>query len=347
MGHRIGLFVLGLVASSCVIAPLDGGKVDARADGTPVPIDVTGYALSANVPVRFEVKNQRTGAWELLGATRSSTTGETLFRWDIKDVLVREPRWVGSSRRGAPGDYFAEVRGRSGADRGPMATYDEEGAACLREKLARGEDWVLAGRDCATGDTVTVYWDEGDVDAQATRQQLTNNTGECVGVPRTVHPLEGEEGHWLATRLSAPRAPFVVTDLRYILAGQPQLGCNGRLQHRVRVFRSSDRRPARAPEYLGEYSVTPRGPGSLGAAFAENIELDPPVILEGGESLFVAIEMPRTGEDSYLCVTACDGASPTERYYWSFATDAPFQWQAFEDFDFASRPLVTAEGYAE
>lgn len=169
---------------------------------------------------------------------------------------------------------------------------------------------------------------------------LSNNDASCEVT--SISAADGEGSHLGAARLTPPAYPFTVSRIKYGLSPSDDI-CNAGLEHRVDVFVGSAAVPPETPDVL----VSATTPATDTPPDRIELDVSPPVTLEQGEHLFVAIEMVADGAER-LCVVTCSGpAAAEDRNYWSNATAPPYPWATLASFDLDFNYDITAEGYAE
>src|SRR6185503_4015528 len=106
-------------------------------------------------------------------------------------------------------------------------------------------------------------------------------------------------GHWYGARLTPPATPFTVTAVQYTLIGGGE--CDNGLAHQVQVWVEAADAPAAEPPDATIADVA-AGESAEGVRVVR-VDLEDAIVVDEGESLFVAVEM--TGDDvGRLCVGA-------------------------------------------
>jgi hypothetical protein len=167
---------------------------------------------------------------------------------------------------------------------------------------------------------------------------LTNNDATCgVG---GIEPLPEEYGHRAAGRLTPPSYPFEVNTVRYrMIDNMMPTGCID-LAHDVFVFAATGTTPPAAPVPHETITVPT---GSIVGGWVE-LSLTTPLVLQTGESLFIAVEMQGLGDNEYMCLGTCSGPGfDTGRNFWSNAASAPYPWVTLESFGFLRNYQMEAE----
>lgn len=246
---------------------------------------------------------------------------------------------------------------------------DEDGT--FADSLARRGTWqprdtgktVDLQLSFTTGDDVVLGGGNGEPDCWADPGPSINpaigQINVCMVVPHTEHnfddqacgaagtiqivvPYPEEDGHWSAGRVT-PTVPMWVTSVEYHLNHTTQdvdASC-GQVAHSYEVFLGAANLPPDAtptPITSGYVSVAELGPVNSHI----EIELDEPVWLDTGDSLFVSVEMLWDG-DVQVCRFTCPSTFEPGLGYWSYAVDTPYSWGDLF-LDGVSVPMVTAYG---
>ncbi len=190
---------------------------------------------------------------------------------------------------------------------------------------------------------------DGDGDGDVVFMTLANTSIPCAGTAGSTWPiLPAEAGHVAATRLD-PGGPFVVTTVRYRTAGplgNPQ--CAGGLAHTVDIFVGSGTQPPAQPSATMVQSVNQPQQANVQTSRVYTVELNPPVTLAPGESIFIGVHMAASSGYS-LCLEHCDeGSAQTGVDFWSnSATEgAGYPWDDMvADFGFPNNFMMEADGY--
>jgi hypothetical protein len=154
----------------------------------------------------------------------------------------------------------------------------------------------------------------------------------------------GEHGHYAATTFTPPsgQVPYKVSKVSYDLVNATLPGaplhnrpddhmCNAGLAHEVLLFVvPANSPPTTSPVILrtipvNQTSAQPVPGNSKTRTFTHNFA---PITLQAGQKLVVAIKM--TGDNTQtniLCLGQCYDPNLVPREYWSFAHNAPFNWQ--------------------
>lgn len=145
-------------------------------------------------------------------------------------------------------------------------------------------------------------------------------------------PLEAPGGH-IAIRLTPEITPLLVRTLRYELVDADEVGfCNPTIQHQVSVFTGLLDAPSGSP--IADFEAAIAGPsGKADAASGSyvEVELDEPLAVRSGESIFVAINLPLDDADNSLCVRSCSGRTDEGRNFWTDDDSAPYSWSDLTD----------------
>lgn len=203
---------------------------------------------------------------------------------------------------------------------------------------------ATAGQDAAAGEDALTGHDTGH-DSGTAAGWLRN--APDVDPPTMLAPDPGEEGMWAAARLSPPRYPFDVRLISYVVGdgAAGSVSCSGTLSHQLELLVSSDTAPPEneAPALRVTIPEVDRAEiGHVGRTV--NLPIDPPIRLEMGEHLFVAVQLPGSHPD-VLCVQVNDqDAYEGNRSYWSGATEAPYAWVQLDSLGLPGSLLFTAYG---
>lgn len=115
---RLGqwLVLLGLVVllpGGCLMAPLDGSRVDSKNS----PIIFNGYLTEANEPVTVEAFNTLTNHWDAITTATSESDvaltlveGIDLYLWDAGGIVLPDKYWAAGK-----GGHYARVRAFTGS----------------------------------------------------------------------------------------------------------------------------------------------------------------------------------------------------------------------------------------
>ncbi len=166
--------------------------------------------------------------------------------------------------------------------------------------------------------------------------------------PTLLAPDPGEEGLWAAARLSPPAYPFDISLVNYTVGdgAAGEVMCSGTLAHQLALYVSSSTTPPEneAPTLsISVFELDPTLIGHMGRAVSEAI--DPPLRLEQGEHLFVAVQLVGVHPD-VLCVHVNDDdAYEGDRSYWSGNTAAPYGWVRLDSLGLPGSLLYTAYGH--
>lgn len=175
---------------------------------------------------------------------------------------------------------------------------------------------------------------------------LRNPTAACDADPYTwyVFPYPSDVGHWATSRLT-PTGAFSVDAVSYQLRDQNAIGCDAAVGHHVRVFTGRDISPPGSPEVLFEQTIQlPPGDGPIRTV---DLVIDPPIVVDAGRQLFVAIEMQGVAP-SRTCIKYCKmGGVSDDHDYLSNEAVAPFTWSSLRGTSADSMTLdVRAHGHA-
>lgn len=177
--------------------------------------------------------------------------------------------------------------------------------------------------------------------------QMHNVDPDDIGITNRVSPFEGEEGHFTAVRFTPSRG-FGVQKVSYVAPVSDLFGVNCTVSddRLVELYVTTELTPPK--DELPVASVLVPGIANAPSGDATFDVLLPDTIwVSEGETLFVAIEMPGQYPDVGCLRTAKAGADAIEDEYWSFATEAPFDWVGFDDLSGLDiwKPLVSISGY--
>ena len=241
-------------------------------------------------------------------------------------------------RRGGGGgrDGGTRTDGGGSGDGGGLVT---DGAV----RLDAGGDGGAVGRDGAVAVDGGLRLDAAAPgDAGSGPATLTNSPSCTPGGP--VAPSYGEDSHLVAARLTPPRYPFTVTEVRYMLTA-PGAPCVGTFGYHVEVFKGTGATPAATPTVAARFDV------AAGAVINDawtSHTLGSPLVLSSGEELFVAIELAGDSDFEFGVTANCIGTctvGAADRNYWSNAVSAPYPWATLASFGIATAARIEASGY--
>lgn len=221
---------------------------------------------------------------------------------------------------------------------------DDDSAGGDDDATAGDDDDTTAGDDDDTtaGDDDDVTADDDD-SSDPSSDLLTNFPDPCKQWT-AVMPLSGEEGQLAASRLTPPHWPFAVDKVVYQLLHGEQDGvqCNAEHPHRVELFTAVGPAPAAEPaDVLVVVTEEDEVPGTERLVV---MDFDPPITIEQGEDLFVAVELTGNYPD-VGCLSMCtDGVTHDDRNYWSNATAAPYSWAELSGYGVMGNLVVVAYG---
>ncbi len=163
--------------------------------------------------------------------------------------------------------------------------------------------------------------------------------------PTRLYPAPGEEGHYTAVRFDAGAVEWDVRWIEFYAPNSTDFGvtCTTDLDREVKLFVTSGTNPPANPTILSSQTVPARATRT-GSVNQIHVDLDTPVEVAPGESLWVAIEMPGSYRTGLGCLSL-GALDDDENDYWSNATGAPYSWQILEDFAIFHAALVSIGGY--
>jgi hypothetical protein len=217
------------------------------------------------------------------------------------------------------------------------------GGASCSDDSGSGADQSTGRLDGGQGDQQTV---DQAIDKTAADQALSDSASSDIprgarGVlrnaptactpPILMFGSPSDAGYWAATRLTPPRYPFFVEEIRYTLGTSQttpsETICAPHLAHRMEVFKASTIMPPATPKILGLRDVAASKP-LVKQALQVKVKLQLPVVLTTGEHLFVQVQLVRNGKET-LCLESCTPPTPLpDRDFWSYAAKPPFGWKS-------------------
>jgi hypothetical protein len=155
--------------------------------------------------------------------------------------------------------------------------------------------------------------------------------------PSFIYPAPGEAGHLYGVRLTPPSYPYVVTSIQYELVGLES--CLITTDHRVEVFVSTDIVPPGTPTLLASIDV--QGAAAQGPSLVVESPLVDDLVLQDGEHLFVAVELPLVEAS---CIAVCRDAPVADRDFWSNGVAPPYPWATLASFGYQYHARIGANG---
>jgi hypothetical protein len=144
----------------------------------------------------------------------------------------------------------------------------------------------------------------------------------------------GEDGHWIAARLTPPSASFDLHGVRYeIYQGtRPRAAaCDASIAHRAAVFLGGDV-PTATPKFLRMFDI-PTGSAPATDRRVIELRLPSPETVNAPMKVYVAVQYGGSYPNTN-CVVTCDSAGTTDRTWWSNAASPPFRWETLASFGF-------------
>ena len=184
-----------------------------------------------------------------------------------------------------------------------------------------------------------------DTDADAESFLINFDAESCGSATTTVAPGPGESEMLAAALLGPASWPYQVNAVNVGLANAESGGaeCDASLAHEISVWVLEpgvlEPPTATDPDYtlsVGEVMTT--DPARLLSR-----PLDPPLVLNQGQNIAVAIRFSGTFPDT-SCVNACSAEFESGLDFWSNAQDPPYDWQLLSDFGILSNLWIFAEG---
>ncbi len=163
----------------------------------------------------------------------------------------------------------------------------------------------------------------------------------CSVETASLKPDPAEAGFWAAARLEPASLPFTVEAVAYQLSAGA--GCSTGIGHRVIAFVGDSNRPAAEPSRLATWAIP--SDQAVAGPRTRRLVLDEPRVLEDGEQLYVAVEMPIVDGQS-LCLSVCPENDRSDTAWWSNAAAAPYGWVELESFGLKGEIRISALGHA-
>ena len=217
-----------------------------------------------------------------------------------------------------------------------VADDDDDATAGDDDDATAGDD-----DDATAGDDDDATAGDDDDSADPADDMITHFTDPCKEWS-AVMPLPGEEGQLAAARLTPPFWPYDVDKVVYqLLHGEADgVQCNASYPHRVELFTAAGPNPPAEPEdVLVVVTEEEEVPGTERLVI---MDFDPPLTIEDGEDLFVAVELTGNYPD-VGCFSMCtDGSTHGDRNWWSNATGAPYSWAELASYGVMGNLVVVA-----
>lgn len=151
-----------------------------------------------------------------------------------------------------------------------------------------------------------------------------------------IAPSPREDGHWAAVRLVPPKTPFAVERVEVLLAHGSfnNSTCDASQHYRMRLYAvSADAGPPDGngtdPETPWEYDFFERRDQQGDRALTATVS--PPLVLEAGQTLIVAVSTRNSGKGPRTCVKTCLEGEKNGRTFWSNTADeSRWAWTVYE-----------------
>ena len=151
-------------------------------------------------------------------------------------------------------------------------------------------------------------------------------------------------GSWFATRIIPPSTPFVLTGAEVTVTHGERDGglppCDAGSSFEVRLVVSSDNAPPDGDGSAPSFDEAVTFPAELITVQQDRVldfEVDPPIEVQAGESVFLAIqthyyEEVGGNEDEVTCVVACEGTNSDD--FFTYEVDPEdWDWSAYPPAD--------------
>ena len=230
---------------------------------------------------------------------------------------------------------------------GCPASDDDDSAVGDDDDAVADDDDDSIGDDDDDDDSVgdddddSVSDDDDDDSSNPADDVLTNFPDPCKSWS-AVMPLAGEEGQLAAARLTPTSWPYDVEKVVYqLLHGETEgVECNAGRSHRVEIFAAVGPTPPTSP-VDALVAVTEEAEVQDTERLVV-VDLEPPLTLEQGEDLFVAVELTGIYPD-VGCLSMCvDGPTHDDRNWWSNATGEPYSWAELSGYGVQGNLVVVA-----
>ena len=162
-----------------------------------------------------------------------------------------------------------------------------------------------------------------------------------------IAPDEGEDQHYYAVRLTAPKFPWVFKGVQYNLRNRPPSGgakwtCSSEFDHEVKVWKQASSVPDATPPAETQTIKVAAVPNKEQYPFYD-LPLPKAITVNEGESLYVAVQMGGTVPKT-TCIATCKVSEEVPgRIFWSYASAPPFAWEEFKT-AFINIPSISAYG---
>lgn len=179
--------------------------------------------------------------------------------------------------------------------------------------------------------------------APAATSVLSNADIEGCAVGALVSPvLPDEASHVAAGKLTPQSYPFAVGVVGYKLSVSAT--CTATVAHRVDVYVTTSDAIEEEPTVVATFAVDASSEDAAAPFFSNELVLDPPIVLQVGEQLVVAVEQAADPTFSRsTCLAGCLGGTSGVNF-WSNASEPPYPWgDLVEDFNFNVNYLVWAK----
>ncbi|MCA9297614.1 MAG: hypothetical protein KDA28_01030, partial [Phycisphaerales bacterium] len=175
-----------------------------------------------------------------------------------------------------------------------------------------------------------------DADTDAPIPVIYRYYDTACSINGALSPGPGEEGHWVAGRITPDVTPF---DLYQVKTHVWQTtGCDATQSFEMAVYVESDIAPPATPTPVATWThpaITTPGNRELAGVLPSMVTVQP------GEHVYVALQLPSQS----ACVVTCPDNTHTDRDYWSNSASTPFAWTTFESFGINDDLLVEADGF--
>lgn len=158
---------------------------------------------------------------------------------------------------------------------------------------------------------------------------ILGNIKSCPVSGKARPTLPEEAGQLAATVLTPDAYPFEVSRVAYAMVRDLDDDCVSTFAHRVEVFVIDGDKPPANPSTEASTFVSIAIEESLEDVALRIVEpeLDPPIVLEDGQSVVVAISLDADVDASVsLCLDSCVGDATPGVDFWSYAAAEPYNW---------------------
>lgn len=160
-----------------------------------------------------------------------------------------------------------------------------------------------------------------------------------------IMPAPGEEGHQVATRLTPPSYPWRVDAIQYanVANVNSETTCSTAFDERVEVSVMDADVPVAEPMPVAVIPV--EGVDlPLDTVRMVEVQLPEPIVLQAGQHLLVGVSLSGTFPD-VSCVLGCRWrAAQPNRFFWSNAVSAPYDWAELSRFGITNEYWMFAVG---